>query len=201
VAGSRSGGEVASGIALLLIDLIGRYDFDEADGVLEVALPMARRIGRLRQQTDRFGIPAIYVNDNFGRWRSDFRQLVTRSTRRDAPGRRIARLLRPKARDYFVLKPRHSAFFDTPLAQLLTHLECRTLILTGILADVCILFTANDAYMRGYRLVVPGDCIAARTEADRRRSLAHMRRALSADTRSAGRLDIDRLRHQHRASR
>ena len=79
--------------------------------------------------------------------------------------------MRPDRRDYFILKPKHSAFFSTPLELLLEHLGARTLILTGLLADSCILFTAQDAHLRGYRVVVPSDCVAAPRPVDPRGAL------------------------------
>jgi nicotinamidase-related amidase len=184
---------VSSRVALLIVDVINDFTFDDAAGVLRNARPMARRIRELKMRARQIGVPTIYVNDHFGRWRSDFRRLVARSTRSAAPGRLIARLLRPDSRDYFVLKPRHSAFFATPLALLLEHLGVHTLILTGVLADMCIQFTANDAYMRGYRVIVPSDCVAARTARDRSRALSQLRRALAADTRPSRRLDTTGL--------
>ena len=105
----------------------------------------------------------------------------------------LFRRLRPDARAYFVLKPRHSGFFSTTLELLLEHFEARTLILTGLLTDICVLFTAQDAYMRGYELVVPPDCVVGRTPTDHTRALAHMRRTLKADMRDSIELDLARL--------
>jgi nicotinamidase-related amidase len=152
-----------SPIALLLIDVINDLDFPEGRDLLSHALPMAHRIAALvdRARTDE--IPVVYVNDNFGRWRSDFNAQVKHCLAEESTGRAIARLLKPMPNDYFVLKPKHSGFFCTTLHLLLQHLETKTLILTGIAADICVLFTANDAYLHGYRIVVPHDCVAANT--------------------------------------
>lgn len=182
-----------SRVALLVIDAINDFAFEEAGPVLAGALPMARRIRRLKQAARRVGIPTVYVNDNFGRWRSDFRTLIAHCLRPRARGRAVTRLLRPDRRDYFVLKPTHSGFYSTTLQLLLEHLEARTLILTGLLVDSCVLFTAQDAFVRGYRVVVPEDCVAARTAEDRRRALAQMRRGLQADTRGSGEIDLRKL--------
>ena len=100
----------------------------------------------------------------------------------------MVRSLRPDAEDYFILKPKHSAFFSTPLELLLEHLGTRTLILTGLLADSCILFTAQDAHLRGYDIIVPSDGIAARKPEDHRRALAQMARSMGADVRPAAAL-------------
>jgi nicotinamidase-related amidase len=180
-----------SPIVLLVIDTINDFTFPDSEPVLAAAGPMARRIYRLKRAARRIGIPTVYVNDNFGRWRSDFRTLVAHCRAPRARGRAIARLLQPGRFDYFVLKPKHSGFYSTTLELLLEHLSARTLVLTGLLADSCILFTAQDAYMRGYGLLVPEDCVAARTEEDAQRALAQMRRALQADTRSSGALNLD----------
>jgi nicotinamidase-related amidase len=183
-----------SPVVLMVIDAINDFAFPDAGAVLAAARPVARRIRRLKQRARLAGIPTVYVNDNFGRWRSDFRSLVAHCAAPSAPGRAITTGLKPDRLDYFVLKPKHSGFYSTTLALLLEHLQATTLVLTGLLTDSCILFTAQDGYMRGYRLVVPRDCVAARTPADGRRALAQMRRVLRADTRPSAALDLDALR-------
>src|SRR5207248_2360578 len=106
----------------------------------------------LKKRAKAAGIPAIYVNDNFGIWQSDFRSVVRHCLEDGVCGAPIARLLAPEADDYFVLKPKHSGFYSTTLDILLDYLGVRALILTGIAANICVLFTANDAYMRDFRL-------------------------------------------------
>jgi nicotinamidase-related amidase len=179
-----------SPLVLLVIDAINDFTFPESDAVLAAAAPMARAIRRLKQSARRLGIPTVYVNDNFGRWRSDFRRLVAHCLGSRARGRAITRLLRPSHFDYFVLKPKHSGFYSTTLELLLEHLGARTLILTGLLADSCILFTAQDAHMRGYHLIVPEDCIAARAPSDTRRAVTQMRRTVQADTQPSTALNL-----------
>ena len=180
-------------LALLLIDAINDLDFPEADQLLRNALPMARRIAVLKQRAKRAGVPVVYVNDNFGRWRSDFNAQVRHCLRDDVPGKPVVELLRPEDDDYFVLKPKHSGFFSTTLDTLLEYLEVRTVILTGIATNICVLFTANDAYMRDFRLVVPRDCVAANTEEVNRIALELMRTVLKADTRPSTELSFDDL--------
>ena len=179
-----------SPVVLLVIDAINDFRFAEGRQVLKEASPMAGRIRRLKRRAQRTRIPTVYVNDNFGRWRSDFRTLIAHCLRSASPGRIVTKVLRPGPLDYFVLKPKHSGFYSTTLELLLEHFGARTLIMTGLLADSCILFTAQDAYMRGYELVVPADCIAARKAEDRHRALAQMRRALRADTTLSTALDL-----------
>jgi nicotinamidase-related amidase len=111
-------------------------------------------------------VPTIYVNDNFGQWRSDFRQTVAHCTARSSPGRVVSSRLRPTKKDYFVLKPKHSGFFDTTLDTLLEALKIRRLIIAGIAGNICVLFTANDAYMREFQIYAPPDCIVSNTVED-----------------------------------
>jgi nicotinamidase-related amidase len=170
-----------SAVALLLIDVINDLDFPEGQLLLRHALPMARRLAHLKQQAKRRGVAVIYVNDNFGRWRSDFKSQVDHCLSDGASGRRIVELLKPEEDDYFVLKPAHSGFFSTTLDILLKHLEAHTVIITGIATNICVLFTASDAYLRGYRVVVPRDCVAANSARLTKEALAHMSAVLKAD--------------------
>lgn len=102
-----------SPIALLLIDTINDFDFPEADQLLQFAIPMAKQIARLKERAKQAEVPVIYVNDNFGRWRSDFHSIVEHCLNEESRGREIAQLLQPNKEDYFVLKPKHSEFFST----------------------------------------------------------------------------------------
>jgi nicotinamidase-related amidase len=169
-------------VALLLIDVINDFDFPEADQLLAHARPMAERLRELKRKIKAEGIPAIYVNDNFGRWRSDFRTLVDHCLQRGRRGSDIVEALRPEKDDYFVLKPKHSGFYSTALDILLTYLEVKTVILTGVATNICVLFTANDAYMRDYDLIVPEDCVAANTTEATHHALIQIREVLKADT-------------------
>ncbi|MDB6174010.1 MAG: isochorismatase hydrolase [Chthoniobacteraceae bacterium] len=174
-----------SELVLLLVDVINDLDFPEGQKLLRFALPAARRIAALKKRLRKRGIPAIYVNDNFGRWRSDFKQQVERCLSNDVPGAAVARLLIPSEDDYFVLKPKYSGFFSTSLDILLKSIGARKLIITGFAADICVLFTANDAYMRDYEVIVPSDCIASETATARRGAIHQMKRFLKADIRSS----------------
>src|SRR5262245_22279363 len=99
-----------SPMALLLIDVINDLEFAEGGKLLQLALPMARQIAGLKTQARRRHVPVVYVNDNFGRWRSDLHALVDHCLNDDVRGRPIVELLRPTPEDYFVLKPKHSGF-------------------------------------------------------------------------------------------
>jgi nicotinamidase-related amidase len=175
--------------ALLLIDVINALDFPEGAELLRHARPMAERIVALKKRAKSLGIPAIYVNDNFGRWQSNFHAQVEHCLQDDVIGKPVAELLVPDKDDYFVLKPKHSGFFSTTLDILLEYLEVRTLILTGLAGNICVLFTANDAYMRDFSLVVPADCVASNTEEENRHALNQMAKVLKADIRDSTAFD------------
>src|SRR3954452_20356947 len=182
--------------ALLIVDVINDLDFPEAKQLLRFVPSMARGISALKQRAKKAGIPVVYVNDNFGRWRSDLPSLVDHCLEGEA--REMVDLLRPDKDDYFVLKPKHSGFFSSTLETLLRYLGTRDLIITGIAGNYCVLFTANDAYMRDYKLTVPSDCVISNTVGENRQALKLMRHYLRADTRPSKTI---RLRACKKASR
>jgi len=171
-----------SGMALLLIDVINDLEFPEAEQMLDAAMKMARQIARLKKRAHRARVPAIYVNDNFGKWKSDFRATIEHCAEKNVRGREIVKMLKPAEQDYFVLKPKHSGVFSTSLEMLLRYLGSETLILTGIAGNFCVLFTANDAYMRDYKLIVPRDCTVSNTAKENEEALQLMRKFLKAKT-------------------
>ncbi|HWW61814.1 MAG TPA: isochorismatase family cysteine hydrolase, partial [Thermoanaerobaculia bacterium] len=122
---------------MLLIDVINDMEFEGAETLVEQAVPMAHRIAALKQRAREAGIPVVYVNDNFGRWKSDFRKVVEHCLSDGVRGEEVARILEPEDDDYFVLKPKHSAFFATTLDVLLTYLGTETVILTGVAGNIC----------------------------------------------------------------
>jgi nicotinamidase-related amidase len=180
-----------SKIALVLIDVINDLEFEEGEELLRHALPAARNIARLKERAHKAKVPVIYVNDNFGRWRSDFKRIVTHCLRLQVRGRPIAELLIPNYDDYFVLKPKHSGFFSTTLDLLLEYLEVDTLVLAGFSGNNCVLFTANDAYMRDYKLIVPSDCTASIKPAENDYALRQMQQVLKADIRESEEIDFE----------
>lgn len=182
-----------SAVALLLIDVINDLDFEHGQALADRAKPMARSLAALKQRARELGIPSIYVNDNFGKWRSDFHSILDHCLREGGRGRELAGALRPERDDYFVLKPKHSGFFSTTLDLLLDYLQVKTVILSGVATNVCVLFTANDAYMRDLHLVVPSDCVASSDEAAHEYALEQMRDVLKADTAPSDELDLEAL--------
>jgi nicotinamidase-related amidase len=185
-------------VALLLIDVLNDLEFEGGEALLQHALSAARRIAALKRRARQAGVPVIYVNDNFGRWQSDLNKLLTHCLEDGVRGEPLARLLRPEDDDYFVLKPKHSGFFSTTLDTLLAYLKVKTLVLTGLTTNVCVLFTANDAYMRDFHLVVPADCVAAIDPADHAHALAQMAAWLDADTRPSTELSLADLKRRAR---
>lgn len=183
-----------SGVALLLIDVINDFEFDDGQQLFEMALPIGHNIARLKQKAKEHKIPAIYVNDNFGKWRSDFRKLVAHCKNDSVRGKPFVELLLPEETDYFVLKPKHSGFYSTSLDLLLSHLEATNLILTGIAGNNCVLFTANDAYMRDFKLFVPADCVASNSEEENKYALEQMKQVLKATITPSTELNLQNLR-------
>jgi len=178
--------------AVLLVDVINLFDFPAGGVLARRALGPASNIARLRDRAHAAGVPVIYVNDNWGRWRSDFKAIVADCSQAGRAGASIARRLAPTPRDFFVLKPHLSGFHETPLDTLLQAGDVRTVVIAGFAADNCVFFTAADAHMRDYRVVVPSDCCASEEETERRQALARMRRILHADTPSSRRIRLRR---------
>jgi nicotinamidase-related amidase len=173
---------------LLLVDFINPLDFDGAEALSGPARRAAAAAARLKRRLGAEGVPAIYVNDNFGHWRSEFRDVVAACRRRGGAPAELARRLAPRAHDLTVLKPRHSGFQGTPLQLLLTQIGAREVVVTGLATDLCVQFTAADAFLLDYRVWVPPDCCAAEDERLHAEAIAWMRRALKARTSpSAGR--------------
>jgi nicotinamidase-related amidase len=179
---------------LLLIDVINDLDFPGGKAYLRYVLPAARRIARLAERARRARIPVVYVNDNFGRWQSDFRELVRHCREDGVPGAPLAELLPPQSEDYFVLKPKHSGFFSSSLDILLAHLGARTLILSGFAGDICVLYTANDAFMRDYKLVIARDCVASESRIANAQALKQMEHHLDATLKASTRIRFRRPR-------
>ena len=184
--------------ALLLIDVINDLEFESGDELLRHALPMAEHLAALKRRAKGAGVPVIYVNDNFGRWQSDFNKILEHCLKDDVRGRPLAELLRPDEDDYFVLKPKHSGFFSTTLDLLLDYLQARTLVLTGLTGDICVLFTAHDAYMRDFNLVIPADCVASNDPAENEHTLRKMADLMDADISPSAEIDFERLKSDAR---
>jgi nicotinamidase-related amidase len=160
---------------LILIDVVNHFEFPDGKKVLRHALPIAPRLARLKKCAQAVGISTIYVNDNFGQWRSDVSSLLDYCIRPDAIGRSFVEQIQPDRNDYFVLKPMHSGFYQTPLEVLLRYMGASTLVLGGLTTNSCIVCTAHDAKMREFELYVPSDCTASRTVKEHRQAIEHIR--------------------------
>jgi nicotinamidase-related amidase len=187
-----------SSVALVLIDVINHFEFPDGDKILKQALPIAPRLARLKRRCRSAGIPAIYVNDNFGQWRSDAKSLIARCLDSSCAGKPFVEQLRPDDEDYLVLKPMHSAFFQTPLEILLQYLGATTLILTGLATNSCIVCTAHDANMRNFSLYVPSDCSAARSRREHTQAIEHIQEMTCASVIRSASLRVDGLRAANR---
>jgi nicotinamidase-related amidase len=181
----------ATRTALLILDMVSEFRFPDAARVLRGARQPAPAIARLKARARKAKLPVIYVNDTAGKWESDPREFVQRCLAPSARGRDVVELIQPDLdRDYFVFKPKHSAFFGTPLESLLGQLGVRRLILTGITAHQCVLFTGIDAYVRDYELVIPPDCVGSGSREETRHALFIAEHALRARVANSTRLRL-----------
>jgi len=166
--------------AILVIDVISDLEFPGGEKVEPWARLMAERLAIVLRKARRAKVPIIYANDNFGRWQDDFKAVYKHATRAGARGAPIARRLKPLQRDYFILKPMHSAFYATSLIALLERLKINHLILAGVATNLCVMFTAHDAHMRNFKLTVLSDCCAAESDHDHNLALSQLKKFCSA---------------------
>lgn len=185
--------------ALLVLDMISDFGFPDGERVLRAALPAAARIARLKRRARDAGVPVIYVNDNRGLWRADFPALLRHALGAASRGASIARQLVPGPDDYCLLKPKHSGFFGTVLATLLEHLGVRRVVLCGVTAQQCVLFTANDAHVRDLEVAIPRDCVASEAPAKTKFALRYFREVLGADLAPSPRIRFGPVRRGARA--
>lgn len=179
--------------ALLIIDMINALDFPGNEELVRESVRLGRSVATLKRRCYNMGIPVIYANDNQGKWRSDFDAVIRHCNREGVPGREMVRQVLPDSEDYLVLKPKHSAFYATPLDTLLQYIGVETLIVTGISSNSCILLTASDAYVRDYKLFIPTDCVAGQNAEQHRKSLELMKCNFAANIDDSGELDLRQM--------
>jgi nicotinamidase-related amidase len=167
---------------LLLVDFINPLDFPGGEQLAPSAVAAARATAALKQRLATEGIATIFANDNYGVWQSDFHTMVATCVGLQGPAGEIARALYPQADDLTVLKPRHSAFYASPLDLLLKEMATRALVICGLATDICVQLTAMDAFLREYEIWVPSDCTAAESERAKAASLKYMADVLRCDT-------------------
>lgn len=179
-----------SGTALLLIDLINDLDFPGSEAMRAKMEAMLAPIERFIAEAHAADVPIVYVNDNFDQWHSDRERIVEHCLREESAGRAFVERLRPGPEDYFVIKPQFSGFYATNLPVLLPRLGVSRLILAGVAADICVLFTAGGAHMRAYDLWVPCDLVASGEDDHRDWALGIMARSMKAETASTAELRL-----------
>jgi len=167
-------------IALLIIDMIN--DFVSKDGVMHVAgaEEIIPAIKQMSEEARNSGSPVIYICDLHRSSDIEF-ETWPRHAEDGTRGAEIVPQLSPAPSDFVIRKRRYSSFFDTDLDLLLKELGVVKLVLTGAAVDICIYFTAGDAYMRGYQIVVPRRCVAALSESDQQSTLRQMQRLFQAE--------------------
>lgn len=171
------------GVALLIIDMINDLDFAGGKEMLPAVEAAAAAILQLRDEATALGVPIVYVNDNYGQWHSERSRIVEYCSRDESAARSLVKRIAPRHDDFFVIKPQFSGFYSTNLPVLLPTLGANRLVLTGVAADICVLFTAADAHMRDYDLWVPTDTVASLDAQRTAWSLDIMARSMKAETR------------------
>jgi nicotinamidase-related amidase len=174
-----------------VIDVLTTFHFPDGKAILHNALSIRDALVNLKARARKLGIPVLYVNDNFGDWRSEKEVLIGRCL--ESIGAEFVRPLVADSEDYFVLKPLHSAFYMTPLEVLLRHLQVETLILTGLTSAGCLTATAHDANMRGFDLFLPSDCSCARAAYEHRQALSQLKVNAAAKVLTASSLRLPNL--------
>jgi nicotinamidase-related amidase len=168
--------------------MINAFDFAGARELLGHARLIGPHVGRLKTRAAAARAPVVYCNDNFGEWRSDFKAVVAACTAEKKPARDLIEAIAPQSGDYFILKPRHSAFYQTALESRLADLKATRLILCGIAGDGCIHSTATDAHIRELEVVVVRDATASQTAERNRNALRHLEDARYAKVTSSSRV-------------
>ncbi|GAA3387007.1 cysteine hydrolase family protein [Cryptosporangium minutisporangium] len=144
--------------ALIVIDMITPYDHPDADQLLPSAEAAVPAIARLVERASAQDSPVIYVNDNFGSWTSNRDSIYQAAIDGKAP--HLVEPLQPAEETMFVVKARHSIFFQTPLEYLLGQLDVTRLVLAGQVTEQCVLYSALDAHIRHHEVVIPEDAVA-----------------------------------------
>jgi len=184
----------ASPVALLIVDMINDLDFPGNEYLIELAPALAENIASLKRACKQHRIPVIYANDNRGRWRSDFPRVLAEATRTESKGRNMVQRIAPHEDDYIVLKPKHSAFYATPLDVILTYLQVKTIIIAGITTNSCVMLTVSDAYVRDLKTLLVSECVAGQSEEDQRKAIERMEKDFAAKVVRMQDLDLEALR-------
>lgn len=168
-----------AGTAIIFIDLINDFQFDGGDKLRSHTEEILPNLLKLRHIAETHQLPIIYVNDHYHLWTSDIPSIVQHCT--NEKNHHIIKQIKPSANDYFFIKPQHSAFFQTPLKALLDELRITKIILAGIAGDICVLFTAKDAYMYNFTMHIPKNCMASEEKDGNDYALYLMKSVMKAD--------------------
>jgi nicotinamidase-related amidase len=179
--------ESASSSALIVVDVLNPYEHEDAEALArnmrEVVEPIAALLARAREDN----VPIVYANDNYGHWNSSSGELL--DTALDGRHPELVAPLRPPDDASFVIKARHSIFYETPLEYLLRQLGASRIVLCGQVTEQCILYSALDAYVRHFEIAVPKDAVAhidpRLADAALRMMARNMRAQVEAGTRLA----------------
>jgi nicotinamidase-related amidase len=175
--------------ALLIIDMINDFNFTEGQTLAVKTKRILAPILKLKSDFYKKELPVIYINDHYNLWQADFEKIIDYCSN-EKSSEIINKISPKKNHDYFLIKPKHSAFYGTALHTLLQQLKVESLVLTGIAGNICVLFTANDAYMREYDLIVPEDCVASNSDEDNEYALTMMKNVLRAETNTSTELEF-----------
>ncbi|GAB3054245.1 cysteine hydrolase family protein [Virgibacillus ainsalahensis] len=165
--------------AVLFVDVINTFDFDGGEDLLKHTNEILPDLKKLKTFAKKNDLPIIYVNDHYGHWQADYHKLINYCKNENS--KHIIDALKPTDDDYFLIKPQHSAFFQTPLQSLLNDINKDHLIMAGFAGDICILFTAKDAYMYGFNMHIPENCMASEEKEGTEYALYLMRTVMKAD--------------------
>jgi nicotinamidase-related amidase len=144
--------------AVVVIDMLNTYDHEDGEQLLESARTAVPAIGHLMERAREAGALIVFVNDNFGDWTTGRAHLIEQT--RDCVGPELIDPIAPDGDIPFLLKARHSAFYGTPLEYLLRSEGVERVVLSGQATEQCILYSALDAYVRHFDVVVPRDAVA-----------------------------------------
>ena len=169
--------------ALIVIDMINTYDHPDADLLVPSVREALPRIVDLIERARSCGVPVIYVNDNFGEWRSHHGEII--ETALSGPQSVLVEPVLPDDNSLFVVKARHSIFYETPLSYLLSQLDVGRVILCGQVTEQCVLYSALDAHIRHLEVTVPDDAVAHIHQDLAQASLRMMERNMNASIRTA----------------
>lgn len=179
-------------MGMLILDLISDFRYPDAEKILPTARRIAKVIAPLKERARRAGVPVIYVNDTRGHWESDQSKFLNQCLGGSKAAAEIVNLLMPSSEDYFLFKPRHSAFFATSLPELLEQLKISSLLITGLTTHQCVLFTAVDAHVRRYEMIVASDGVGSARSAETRHGLYVLEHATNARVLPASKIRFPR---------